>query len=81
MGTHLYDSFHSLERMLEGHQELSKDVLKKFGGHVQCNGCNNVWGDMLSLMGVKEDEPYGASGCVADCDNKVGIQLRVGEGV
>ena len=39
MGTHLYDSFHSLERMLEGHQELSKDVLKKFGGHVQCNGC------------------------------------------
>ena len=39
MGTHLYDSFHSLERMLEGHQGLSKDVLKKFGGHVQCNGC------------------------------------------
>ena len=29
----------------------------------------------------KEDEPYGASGCVADCDNKVGVQLRVGEGV
>ena len=43
MGTplHVYDSFHSLERILEGNQELSKEVLKKFGGHVECNGCNN----------------------------------------
>ena len=40
MGTHLYNSFHSLERILEGNQELSKEVLKKFGGHVEFNGCN-----------------------------------------
>ena len=40
MGTHLYDCLNSFERMLEGHQELSKEVLKKFGGHVQCNRCN-----------------------------------------
>ena len=39
MGTHLYDYLNSLERMLEGYQELSKEVLKKFGGHVQFNGC------------------------------------------
>ena len=26
MGTHLYDSFHSLERILEGNQELRKEV-------------------------------------------------------
>ena len=39
MGTHLYDCLNSFERMLEGHQELSKEVLKKFGGHVQCNRC------------------------------------------
>ena len=42
MGTHLYNSFHSLERILEGNQELSKEVLKKFGGHVEFNGCNTV---------------------------------------
>ena len=40
MGTHLYDYLNSLERMLEGYQELSKEVLKKFGGRVQFNGCN-----------------------------------------
>ena len=39
MGTHLYDCLNSFERMLEGHQELSKEVLKKFGGHAQCNRC------------------------------------------
>ena len=42
MGTHLYNSFHSLERILEGNQELSKEVLKKFGGHVEFNGCNSI---------------------------------------
>ena len=42
MGTHLYDCLNSFERMLEGHQELSKEVLKKFGGHVQCNRCKFV---------------------------------------
>ena len=36
----MYDSFNSLERILEGHQELSKEVLKKFGGHVEFNRCN-----------------------------------------
>ena len=41
MGTHLYNSFHSLERILEGNQELSKEVLKKFGGHVEFNGCKS----------------------------------------
>ena len=41
MGTHLYDSFNSLERILEGHQELSKEVLKKFGGHVEFNRCKS----------------------------------------
>ena len=40
MGTHLYDSFHSLERILEGNQELRKEVLTMFGGHVEFNGCN-----------------------------------------
>ena len=40
MGTYLYDSFNSLERILEGHQELSKEVLKKFGGHIEFNRCN-----------------------------------------
>ena len=40
MGTHLYDSFHSLERILEGNQELRKEVLKTFGGYVEFNGCN-----------------------------------------
>ena len=37
MGTHLYDPFHSLETILEGNQEL----LKKFGGHVEFNGCKD----------------------------------------
>ena len=41
MGTHLYDYFHSLERILEGYQELRKEVLKRFGGHV-FNGCNII---------------------------------------
>ena len=27
MGTHLYDSFHILERIFEGNQELRKEVL------------------------------------------------------
>ena len=40
MGTHLYDSFHSLERILEGNQETRKEVLTMFGGHVEFNGCN-----------------------------------------
>ena len=40
MGTHLYDSFHSLERILEGNQETRKEVLTMFGGYVQFNGCN-----------------------------------------
>ena len=44
MGTHLYDWFHSFERMLEGSQELGKEVLTMFGGHVEFNvefnGCN-----------------------------------------
>ena len=39
MGTHLYDSFHSLERILEGNQETRKEVLTMFGGHVELNGC------------------------------------------
>ena len=39
MGTHLYDSFHSLERILEGNQETRKEVLTMFGGHVEFNGC------------------------------------------
>ena len=39
MGTHLYDSFHSLERILEGYQETRKEVLTMFGGHVEFNGC------------------------------------------
>ena len=47
MGTHLYNSFHSLERILEGNQELSKEVLKKFGGHVEFNGCK------INLMPTK----------------------------
>ena len=43
MGTHLhvYDSFHSLERILEGNQELRKEVLTMFGGHVEFNGCKH----------------------------------------
>ena len=40
MGTHLYDSFHSLERIFEGNQESRKEVLTMFGGHVEFNGCN-----------------------------------------
>ena len=40
MGTHLYDSFHSLERILEGNQETRKEVLTMFGGHVEFNGCD-----------------------------------------
>ena len=45
MGTHLYDydSFHSLE----GYQELRKEVLKRFGGHVEFNGCKLT--DALSI--------------------------------
>ena len=39
MGTHLYDSFHSLERILEDNQETRKEVLTMFGGHVEFNGC------------------------------------------
>ena len=39
MGTHLYDSFHSLERILECNQETRKEVLTIFGGHVEFNGC------------------------------------------
>ena len=39
MGTHLYDLFHSLERILEGNQELRKEVLTMFGGNVEFNGC------------------------------------------
>ena len=42
MGTHLYDSFHSLERILEGYQELRKEVLKTFGGHVECIRCSKI---------------------------------------
>ena len=42
MGTHLYDSFHSLERILEGNQETRKEVLTMFGGHVEFNGCKTV---------------------------------------
>ena len=54
MGTHLYDSFHSLERILEGNQELRKEVLKKFGGHVECNGCNiNLTGNHLCCEGIR----------------------------
>ena len=41
MGTHLYDSFHSFEKILEGNQELSNEVLKKFGGHAEFNGCKH----------------------------------------
>ena len=41
MGTRLYDSFHSFERILEGNQELRKEVLKTFGGHVEFNGCKS----------------------------------------
>ena len=40
MGTHIHDSFHSLERILEGNQETRKEVLTMFGGHVEFNGCN-----------------------------------------
>ena len=43
MGTHLYDSFHSFERTLEGNQELSNEVLKNFGGRVEFNGCKLLW--------------------------------------
>ena len=43
MGTHLHDSFNSLDRILEGHQELSKEVLKPFGGHVEFNRCKNLY--------------------------------------
>ena len=43
MGTHLYDSFHSLERILEGNQETRKEVLTMFGGHVEFNGCNSLY--------------------------------------
>ena len=50
MRTHLYDSFHSLERILEGNQELSKEVLKKFGGHVECNGCNQSLLDIYFVI-------------------------------
>ena len=49
MGTHLYNSFHSLERILEGNQELSKEVLKKFGGHVEFNGCK-CWKLVLTAL-------------------------------
>ena len=42
MGTHLYDSFHSFERILEGNQELRKEVLTMFGGHGEFNGCKSV---------------------------------------
>ena len=42
MGTHLYDSFHSLERILEGNQETRKEVLTMFGGHVEFNGCKTL---------------------------------------
>ena len=41
MGTYLYDSFHSFERILEGNQELRKEVLTMFGGHVEFNGCKH----------------------------------------
>ena len=46
MGTHLYDSFHSLERILEGNQETRKEVLTMFGEHVEFNGCK--WSDFIS---------------------------------
>ena len=53
MGTHLYDSFHSLERILEGNQETRKEVLTMFGGHVEFNGCNTL-NIPTDLKGLKE---------------------------
>ena len=50
MRTHLYDYFHSLERILEGNQELSKEVLKKFGGHVEWNGCKISFETYLEIV-------------------------------
>ena len=57
MRTHLYDSFHSLERILEGNQELSKEVLKKFGGHVECNGCKTIYKNKKLDRGILKRIP------------------------
>ena len=52
MGTHLYDSFHSLERILEGNQVTRKEVLTMFGEHVEFNGCKMSFeGQNLQFIG------------------------------
>ena len=53
MGTHLYDSFHSFERILVGNQKLRKEVLTMFGGHVEFNGCKSS-----EHINEKMDGPY-----------------------
>ena len=44
IGTHLYDSFSCFERILEDHQELSKEVLRKFGGGGMLPGAGVIAG-------------------------------------
>ena len=41
MGTHLNDSFNSLKIIFEDHQELSKEVLRKFAGLTVWKGCKH----------------------------------------
>ena len=58
MGTHLYDSFHSLERILEGNQETRKEVLTMFGGHVEFNGCKTLHQKYKYTQYVKKRKRY-----------------------